>query len=143
MKKVTTANAQLTHPQSVRAFRAIKVLVGAYLAVSLAAIVVLGVLHDHPAVATQDAWVHGVIVAATALLMTSFAIRATRGSSNGYLRLRIASAIMLAAIIVIIAIPGDFPLWMKLEQGVCGLLLLGVVAIVNGKHLRSVFASRR
>jgi hypothetical protein len=39
------------------------------------------------------------------------------------------------------AIPGDFPLWMKLEQGVCGLLLLGVVATVNGKHLRSVFAS--
>jgi len=46
---------------------------------------------------------------------------------------------MLVAIVVIIALPGTFPLWMKFEQGVCGLLLLGVALIVNGKHLRSVF----
>jgi hypothetical protein len=58
-----------------------------------------------------------------------------RGSSGGYLRLRLVSAIMLVAIAAIIALPGTFPLWMKIEQGVCGLLLLGVVVIVNGKHL--------
>jgi hypothetical protein len=28
------------------------------------------------------------------------------------------------------------------EQGVCGLILLGVVVTVNGKHLRSLFAVR-
>ena len=49
---------------------------------------------------------------------------------------------MLAAIAVIIAVPGSFPLWMKIEQGVCGLLLLGVVAIVNGRQLRAGFAAR-
>jgi hypothetical protein len=49
---------------------------------------------------------------------------------------------MLVAIAVIIALPGTFPLWMKIEQGVCGLLLLGVVLVVNGKHLRSAFATR-
>jgi hypothetical protein len=31
---------------------------------------------------------------------------------------------------------------MKLEQGACGLLLLGVVALVNGRQLRSFFAGR-
>ena len=31
---------------------------------------------------------------------------------------------MLIAIAVIIALPGTFPLWMKLEQAVCGLLLI-------------------
>lgn len=41
---------------------------------------------------------------------------------------------------VIVAVPGDFPLWFKLEQGVCGLLLLGVVLVVNGKHLRTAFS---
>jgi hypothetical protein len=49
---------------------------------------------------------------------------------------------MLVAIAVILAIPGDFPLWFKLEQGICGLLLLGVVMVVTGKHMRSVFAKK-
>jgi hypothetical protein len=49
---------------------------------------------------------------------------------------------MVVAIAVILAIPSDFPLWFKIEQGVCGLLLLGVVAITNGRQLRSVFASK-
>jgi hypothetical protein len=48
---------------------------------------------------------------------------------------------MAVAIAVILAIPGDFPLWFKIEQGACGLLLLGVGAIANGKQLRSTFAS--
>jgi len=39
-------------------------------------------------------------------------------------------------------LPGTFPLWMKVEQGVCGFLLLGVIGIVNGQHLRSLFAGR-
>ena len=49
---------------------------------------------------------------------------------------------MVAAIAVIITLPGTFPLWMKIEQGVCGLILLGVVLIVNGRRLRSLFAAR-
>ena len=141
MANANISKEQLTNPQTARAFRTIKLLVGAYLAISLAAMVVLVVLHGNSKVATEDAWVHGIIVAATALLMASFAVRTTRGSRNGYLRLRIASAVMLVAIVVIIAIPGSFPAWMKLEQGVCGLLLLGVVLLANGKQLRSVFTS--
>ncbi|MFI0151218.1 hypothetical protein [Streptomyces lydicus] len=47
---------------------------------------------------------------------------------------------MLVAIAVILAVPGAFPLWLKIEQGVCGLVLLGVAALVNGKHLRAVSA---
>jgi hypothetical protein len=69
-------------------------------------------------------------------------VRTARGSRRAYLRLRIASAIMLAAIVVIIAIPGSFPLWMKIEQGACGLIPLGVVAIVYGRQLRAWSAVR-
>lgn len=32
---------------------------------------------------------------------------------------------------------------MKIEQGVCGLILLGVVAVANGRHLRAAFARER
>ena len=40
---------------------------------------------------------------------------------------------------MIISLPGVFPLWMKAEQALCGVLLLAVTLLVNGKHLRSVF----
>ena len=49
---------------------------------------------------------------------------------------------MVVAIAVIIVLPGTFPLWMKIEQGACGLLLAGVVVIVNGGHMRSLFAAK-
>ena len=49
---------------------------------------------------------------------------------------------MVVAIAVIIALPGTFPLWMKIEQGVCGLILIGVAVIVNGRHMRSLFAAK-
>ena len=104
--------------------------------------VAIVLLRNNTTIVTPAVWVRGTIVVASALLTTSFAAQMARGSSGGYLRLRLVSAIMLVAIAVIIALPGTFPLWMKIEQGVCGLLLLGVVVIVNGKHLRSAFATR-
>ena len=63
-------------------------------------------------------------------------------AAGPYLRLRIISIVMPAAMVVIIALPGTFPLWMKIEQGVCGLLLIGVAFLVNGKHLRSSFGAK-
>ena len=48
----------------------------------------------------------------------------------------------MAAIAVIIALPGSFPLWMKAEQGVAGLFMIGVAVLVNGSQLRSLFAAK-
>jgi hypothetical protein len=47
---------------------------------------------------------------------------------------------MLVAIIVIVAIPGAFPVWLRVEQAVCGLLLAGVVLLVNRAPVRALFA---
>ncbi|SFQ05457.1 hypothetical protein SAMN04489713_12185 [Actinomadura madurae] len=127
-------------PAARTAFRAIKLLVGCYVAVSLGAIAVLGVLHGHPSVAPQEAWAHAVIVAVTATLMMASSVQAAKGSASAYRRLRIASSVMLAAIVVITAIPGDFPLWMKSEGVFCGVLLCGVVVIANGRPLRDAFS---
>ncbi|WP_279581452.1 hypothetical protein [Fodinicola feengrottensis] len=57
------------------------------------------------------------------------------------MRLRISSAILLVAVIVILVLPGDFPLWIKAEQAGCGLLLAGVVYNVNRAKVRSLFVS--
>ena len=122
------------------AMRGATLLVGCYLGLSVLTLVAIVLLRGHPALVTPAVWVRAVIVVATASLMTSFAVHAARGSNRAYRRLRIASAVMVVAIAVIIAIPGTFPMWMKVEQAACGLILLGVVILVNSTQMRSLFA---
>jgi hypothetical protein len=134
----TKLDGQSTHA----AFRTVKRLIGGYLVLSVLTLAAVALLRNHHSMVTTPVWVRTSIVVASSLLMSAFAARAARGSQRAFLRLRLVSAIMVVAIVVIIAIPGSFPAWLKLEQGVCGLLLIGVVAVVNGKHLRTVFAAR-
>ncbi len=131
----------LTSNSPATALRPVRRLVACYLAISVLALVAAVLLRNHHNLVTPPVWVRSTIVVIAALLMTSFARNAGRGSSRAYLRLRIASGLMLVAIVVIVALPGDFPLWLKVEQSVCGLLLLAVVLLVNGKRIRSLFAS--
>lgn len=133
---------RLNQPRTQAMFRSVKLLIGCYLGLSVLTLVAAFLLRNNAAIVPPAVWIRGTIVAASALLTTLFAAQMARGSSSGYLRLRIVSAVMLVAIVTIIMLPGLFPLWMKIEQGVCGLLLLGVVVVVNGKQLRSTFATR-
>ncbi|MEV1174060.1 hypothetical protein [Nonomuraea sp. NPDC049784] len=119
-----------------------RLLTGGYLGISVLTLVAVVLFRDDPSVVNDAVWVRGTIVAVSALATFAFAVGTSRGSRRAYLRLRIISAVMVVAIVVIIALPGLFPVWMKIEQGVCGLVLLGVVAIANGRHLRSLFATR-
>lgn len=128
-------------PRGRSALHRVTLLVGGYLALSLLTIGVVALLPDDPAIVNDTVWVRGDIVAASALLTLLFTLRAARGSRRAFLRLRIISAVMLVAVAVIVGLPGFLPLWMRVEQSVCGLLLLGVVVVVNGRHLRSVFAA--
>jgi hypothetical protein len=124
------------------AFRRVLALIGAYLGLSVLTLGAIVLLRDNHTMVTDAVWVRATIVVASALLTLSFARRAARGSKRAFLRLRIVSGVMLVAIAVIVALPGAFPVWLRIEQGVCGALLLGVVVLVNGRHLRPVFAAR-
>lgn len=119
--------------------RAMRLLVGGYLAVSVLTLGAIVLMRNTSAV-NAAVWIRGTIVVASALLTTAFVAGNARGSRRAYLRLRIVSAVMVVAIAAIISIPGPFPLWMKIEQGFCGLLLIGVVVIANGRRMRSRFA---
>jgi hypothetical protein len=99
-------------------------------------------MRDDAEAVTAAVWVRATIVLATAALLAVFAAKATRGSVGAYRRLRIVSAIMLVAVVVIVAIPGDFPTWLKIEQTVCGAFLAGIVLIANSARVRSLFAAR-
>jgi hypothetical protein len=132
----------LNHPDSLAAFRNAKLLVGGYLGIGLLTLVAITLMRGHSAEVNSAVWTRGVAVVASALVMYACAVRAARGSRSAYRRLRFVSAATVVAIAVIIALPGTFPLWMKLDQGLCGAVLIGVAIVVNSAHLRALFANR-
>ncbi|MEU9044891.1 MULTISPECIES: hypothetical protein [unclassified Kitasatospora] len=136
----TGTDPDLHHPDTRRAFRTVRRFVLAYLGLSVLTLAVAFALRDHPSLVTSAVWVRGTIVVAGAAVTLLLTARAARGSRGAFRRLRIISAAMLAAIATIIVLPGLFPVWMKVEQGLCGLALLGVAVLVNGRHLRTLFA---
>ncbi|MEE1788765.1 hypothetical protein PUR71_38570 [Streptomyces sp. SP17BM10] len=131
----------LNHPETLRAFRTVRRLLAAYLAVSLGTMAAIVALAAHPDLVNVAVWIRGSAVAASSLITLVLAAKAAGGSTGAFRRLRIISTAMLVAIVVIIAMPGTFPLWMKAEQALCGALLLGVAVILNGRHLRTLFAA--
>jgi hypothetical protein len=142
MESQSLTEARLSHPRSQQALRSVQVLVGCYLGVSMLTLAAIVLLHNNATIVPASVWVRGIIVVVHAGVTLGFAAGTARGSRARYILLQLDSAIMVVAIVVILVLPGDFPLWFKIEQGICGLLLLGVVAIVNGQQLRSTFANK-
>jgi hypothetical protein len=124
-------------------FRVITGLLLGYLGLGIAALVAVILLRNHPAEVNGPAWVRSIIVVATALILLSAATLAARGSRGAFLRLRIISIVTTVAIVVIVALPGTFPVWLKIEQSVCGVLMLGVALLANGRSARSHWAARQ
>jgi len=136
MDTVTTLTLAPEIPQSpagVKEMQRVRLLVGAYLGLSVLTLVAIILLRNNAAMVSTLVWIRGSIVAASALLTTIFTAQMARGSRARYRRVRLVSAIIVVAIGVIIWLPGTFPLWLKVKQGVCGVLLLSVVKLVNGK----------
>ena len=140
MNTVRLGDDKLSQPATRAALRSTRLLVGGYVGLSVLTLAAIIVMRHDAALVNPAVWTRGTIVVASALLMHEFAAGAARGSRLAFLRLRLASAIMVAAIAVIVALPDPFPVWMKIDQACCGLILTGVVAIVNSRHLRSLFA---
>jgi hypothetical protein len=141
-QRITTSHAASGQPSSAAAFRKIKLLVGGYLGISVLAVAAIVLMRHHPAEVNSSVWTHGIVVAASAVVAFNVAVRAARGSRGAYRRLRIMSVVLVAAITVIIALPGSFPLWMKAEQSVADLFMIGVAVLANGSQLRSLFAAK-
>ena len=130
-------------PAAREPFRVIKGLLLGYLGIGIAALVAVILLRNHPAEVNGPAWVRSIIVVATALVLLSAATLASRGSRGAFLRLRVISIVTTVAIVVIVALPGTFPVWLKIEQSVCGVLMLGVALLANSRGARSHCAARQ
>ncbi|HEX4443792.1 MAG TPA: hypothetical protein VHZ81_09495 [Galbitalea sp.] len=123
-------------------FRPVVALVGVYLGLSALTIVAAIVFASDPSLVNTTVWIRGSIVVVTAALMLRFAMGARSGNARHYRRLRLVSAIMVVVIaVILVAIPGDFPLWMRIEQATCGAILVVVVILANRKRVRESFAA--
>jgi chromate transport protein ChrA len=114
--------------------RLIQKIVGAYGILSWAtfvAVVVLSmtVANNYPTSTNINAWVHGLIVAVTAIPIFKLVARAAQNKRRALMRLRMVLTVIPVAIIaVLFFLP--LPTWMDVEQGVCGALLLGALGIL-------------
>lgn len=117
---------------------AVRWLVGAYVGLSVLTVAAIITLSQvDPSEVNPQAWVRGIIVAATSVLTFLFAERAAEGRPRALLRLRIIVAIVLVAIVgVLLFVP--LPGWMVVEQVLCGVLLLVTAALIfqSGDHQR-------
>jgi|SRR5580658_3180807 hypothetical protein len=138
----TSTQPTSAQPGTAAVFRKIKLLTGGYLAISALAVGATALMHNHPAEVNSSVWIHGIVVAASAVVALIVATLAARGHRGAYRRLRILSVVVVVAIAVIIALPDSFPLWMKAEQGVAGLLMAGVAVLANSRQARSLFAAK-
>jgi hypothetical protein len=114
------------------------VLVRVYVGVVLATLVALGVLSAvAPALATEEAWVHAVIVAVFAVLLP-LRLRSARSGSRGGLRAvgLIAAALFLVNVVEAV-IPGLFPGWLRVVMVGIAVLMAAVVVLVVRESLTS------
>lgn len=109
--------------------------VGLYVVVAvatLAALVVLSVVD--PAAATQEAWVHAVVVGALALLLPLRVRAARRGSRRALVAVRVIAAVLLVANLVEALVPGLFPTWMRVEMVGLAALMAAVLLLSRARR---------
>ncbi|GAB3390975.1 hypothetical protein GCM10027568_15820 [Humibacter soli] len=124
------------------AFRPAVILITAFVALSAAMIAFLGVLTAVGVGADIAVWIRCSLVFGSAIVLLLFTIGAARGSRSAWIRLRIVSPIVVVAVIVIVSIPGFLPDWVRVEQAVCGLLVLPVAIMANLPRMGALFAKR-
>lgn len=111
-------------------------LVGSYVAIAAAtvgALAIMSAVGSH--LATSDAWIHAVIVAAFAVLLPLRLRAARRGSAGALRAVGIIAGALLAVNLVEAAIPGLFPGWMRIEMlGIAALMAAVLVSVVRARR---------
>lgn len=121
------------------AFRPVLILLAGFLVVSAAMEAVLIVLSATKGAIDSTIWTRCSLVLGSSIVLLLFAVRAARGSRRSWLRVRIISPIVVTAVVVVVSIPGFLPDWVRVEQGVCGALVLGAAILVNLPRARAHF----
>lgn len=118
-----------------------KVLLGGYAAVSVLTLLAIVVFSGNPDLVTGAVWVRGSILAVASLITFALGVSTANGSRANYRRVQIIASAQVVAIVVIESIPGSFPVWFKIANGVCGALLVVVVLLTFARSVRAAFAA--
>jgi hypothetical protein len=125
------------------AFRPVLALLRSFVIVSAAMIAALILLTLLVASIDVAVWIRCSLVLGSAIVLLIFGRGAARGKRDAWTRLRIVSPIVVLAVAVIVSIPGFLPDWVRVEQGVCGLIVLPVAIIANLPRIRGLFPVER
>jgi len=135
-------NSTMTDPDVRGKLHIVQVLLGGYAAVSVLTLLAIVVFSGNPDVVTDAVWIRGSILAVASLITFALGVSMAKGSRSNYRRVRIIALAQVVAVIVIECVPGAFPIWFKIENGVCGALLVIVVLLTFARTVRSTFAAR-
>ncbi|MCU1421831.1 MAG: hypothetical protein JWN36_1482 [Microbacteriaceae bacterium] len=124
------------------AFRPILILLASFLLVSAAMEAVLIVESASGNPIDAAIWIRCSLVLGSSVVLLLLGVFAARGSRPAWRRLSIIAPVVVVAVIVIVSIPGFLPDWVRLEQAVCGLLVLPVAILLNLPRARALFAGR-
>lgn len=116
-----------------------RLLVG-FLVMSVLLAAVTFVLRDH---VPGAAWgrVVGLLVASPLYLL--FANRMAAGRRWAYVRLRLLSVLGTVGIVALVSVPGPYPVWMRVEQGAQGVVLLALAVVLAQPAVKARFARPR
>lgn len=123
-------------------FRPFLVLLAAFVLVSLAMELVLVVQSVLGTAVDGAVWARCSLVLASAIALLLLTAGAARGSRSAWIRVRIISVVVVIAVVVIVSIPDLLPPWVRIEQGVCGGLVLPVAILVNLRRTGALFPNR-
>ncbi|MEV7804092.1 hypothetical protein AB0O28_14180 [Microbispora sp. NPDC088329] len=113
----------------------VRALFVAVLVISIAALGVAAVIGGNWVV-----WLRGAAVAATSVWLIALTGQAARGRRSAYIRIRFVSiAAPLGIVLILLAPDSGYPMWMKAEQAVIGVLVAAVALIVNRRAVREAY----
>ncbi|GAA3789950.1 MULTISPECIES: hypothetical protein [Amycolatopsis] len=142
MTKQIPPAVTVTDPDAREKLHIAQVLLGGYAAVSVLTLLAIVVFSGNPGIVTDAVWIRGSILAVASLITFALGVSMAKGSRSSHRRVRIIALAQVVAIIVIECVPGAFPVWFKIENGVCGTLLIIVVLLTFARTVRTTFATR-
>ncbi|MEO6089769.1 MAG: hypothetical protein ABIQ18_42345 [Umezawaea sp.] len=141
MTNQTNPTATVTDPDAREKLHIARVLLGCYAALSVLTLLTIVVFSGYPDIVTDAVWIRGSILAVASLITFALGVSMAKGSRSSFRRVRVIALAQVVAVIVIESIPGGFPVWFKVENGVCGALLLIVVLVTFSRTVRATFAA--
>lgn len=142
MTSIDGMTTTVTDPDAREKLHIARILLGGYAAVSVLTLLAIVVFSGNHDIVTDAVWIRGSILAAASLVTFAIGVSMARGSRASYRRVRIIALAQVVAIVVIEAVPGAFPAWFKIENGVCGVLLAIVVLLTFARTVRAAFSRR-